>query len=97
MQQPIYHQGGFMNKTNEKDLVLVSNIQRYEELCEAGSAQGNEAKGLLHAIKGALEYRGREYNTLTLAKLGSKRSLAYIKRGLVDGYAVSDTGELIKV
>ncbi|GKV90464.1 hypothetical protein PEC301619_24460 [Pectobacterium carotovorum subsp. carotovorum] len=78
------------------DEKLINAITNYESLCDKCRAQSQEAKGELLYIKNALSYRGMEYNTLNLAKYGSKRSLDYIKRGLIDGYSLSESGEIVK-
>jgi hypothetical protein len=78
------------------DQALKNAITEYEDCCNRGSAQSMEAKGLLEQIKASLKYRGMEYNTLNLARFGSRRALGYIKRGLVDGYVLID-GAITKV
>ncbi|NPE57107.1 hypothetical protein HLB25_21390 [Dickeya dadantii] len=87
----------FNEDTIGSDVKLTSAIHQYEELCESSRAQGREAKSLLKYIQNAINYRGMEYCTLTLAKFGSKRSLEYIRRGHVKGYTIDSNGNLSQV
>ncbi|WP_042857981.1 hypothetical protein [Dickeya sp. NCPPB 3274] len=79
------------------DLKVRVAIHDYEALCDGNRAQSMAAKGLLKFIMTALKFRGLEYNTLNLARLGSKRSLYYMSRGHVDGYALDRQGNVINL
>lgn len=82
--------------TNDVEVNLRVNISAYEELCESNCAQYREAKVLLVKIKNALNFMGKEYCSINLARYGSKRSMDYIKRGLVDGFTLDSSGKIIE-
>ncbi|MCT4701205.1 hypothetical protein MUA02_04395 [Enterobacteriaceae bacterium H20N1] len=83
-----------MAKMNS-EIRIAELIALYESECDAGSAQGKTAQAALKAIQASLQYRGRDYCTLTLARYGSKRSIEYIRRGLVDNHSINSDGEII--
>jgi len=62
---------------------LVSNIQQWERECDKGSATGDTARALKKKITNSMNYRGLEFNTVNLSKLGHKRAQQYVNEGLV--------------
>lgn len=75
---------------NDPDKNLKEAIMLYEECCNSGRAQSDDAWAAKKRIESALDYRGLEWNTVNLARYGMKRAIGYIERGLVDGYEIVD-------
>lgn len=82
--------------SSEAETNLRQSIVRHESLCEQGRAGCNDAIALNVKIQNSLRYLGLDYNTVNLARYGSKRALLYIARGLIDGYTVVK-GEVVRL
>lgn len=65
-----------------KSAKTVAATVDYFALCDKGRAQSEEAEALRNDIKGYLSGRGMEYNTATLASLGSHRAVQYMMAGV---------------
>ena len=78
------------------DEELRAAAEEYQDMQQSSRCDSTDGRAALKSLMNMMEYRGLEFSTLNLARLGHNIYLNYLEGGMIEGHDVVE-GDIVAV